>query len=128
MITIAVTDDHALMRQGIVSIFRNRNDFRVVIEAKNGRDLLEQLAGIGTLPDIILLDVNMPVMNGEQTLKVLKQRYPLCKVVVLSLYGDDDMVKEFMQTGAAGYLSKDTVPEKLFKALQDIYLSGNTPV
>lgn len=98
--------------------------YQVVLEASNGKDLQEKLGKIKELPEIILIDVNMPVMNGIETAKWLSENYPQIKPVALSMNADDNAIISMFKAGCCGYLLKDTHPNELEKALDEINRKG----
>lgn len=114
-IRLVVVDDHALFRAGLVSLLGEMSDFQVVGEAGNGRDALEVIENLH--PDMVLLDVNMPVMNGVETVKTLKQSGFKGHIVMLTISKHEEDLFGAIQGGADGYLLKNSEPEDLRKAL-----------
>jgi DNA-binding NarL/FixJ family response regulator len=98
--------------------------FQIVIDALNGESLMAKLASAETLPDIMLLDVNMPVMDGVKTATAISQKYPLIKSVALSMKDDDASVINMIRAGCCAYLLKDIHPDELEKALTEVYVKG----
>src|SRR6478736_927914 len=89
-IRVALADDHTMFRKGIVELMTRTSDkFEIVAEAGNGQDLIDQISKLDAAPDVCLLDVNMPVLDGYKTLVTLKQRYPLMKFLILSMNGNE---------------------------------------
>lgn len=114
-VSIAIVDDHSLMRQ--FCCFRlSRLGYSVAMEAENGKHLLDQLA-CSPLPDICLLDINMPVMNGFETAQHLKKNWPSIKVIFHSMQDNFTYIQKALQLGAYGYVTKDGPLEDLEKAL-----------
>lgn len=99
-------------------------NYRVVLEALNGKELCEQLTTTKPLPDIILMDVNMPVMDGLTATKQIAPLYPGVKLVALSMNNDDSVIINMLRSGCCAYLLKDTHPDELEKALEEIYTKG----
>ena len=117
-IRIILADDHRLLRTGLKLLLSSQPEFSVVAEASNGQETLDLLET--TPADVLLLDLSMPVMNGIDCLKEIKRRnYPI-KVLVLTMYSEQQYVKEVMQHGASGYLCKDTLDAELFAALHTV--------
>ncbi len=121
-IRIALAEDHQLLRNTIISVLNDQDDFEVVIGAKNGAELLEGLETHEA--DVILLDLNMPVLDGRDTLPVIIKKYPNLKIIVLSMYYGEAYIEKYMRLGAHGYLSKDCAPEFLTQAVRDVYRDG----
>ncbi|MFC4306425.1 response regulator [Cohnella boryungensis] len=120
---ILIVDDHLLVREGLKLIIETNEEYRVAGEAENGEialRLAEQLQ-----PDIILLDLNMPVMNGLETMKRLKEKAIGIPVIILTTYNEDDYMMQGLALGAKGYLLKDASREKLFHTLASA-LRGET--
>ncbi|MEO8173364.1 MAG: response regulator transcription factor [Sediminibacterium sp.] len=123
MIKVALVDDHVVLRQSLAILVHKLEDFVVVFEADNGRHLSEQLE-IHTVPDIILLDVTMPVSDGFETANWLKHKYPQIKVLALSMLNNELVVIKMLKNGARGYILKDCEPEELFDALHKVHEQG----
>ena len=121
-ITLAIVDDHILVRNGFASLLKELAGIEVILEASNGLELLEQL--VHKQPDIILLDIEMPVMNGIQTAEILKEKYPQIKVIILTMYKDDCHLLQLMERGAKGFLQKEVSPEILLFAIQEVQKNG----
>lgn len=121
-IRIALAEDHQLLRKTIVTVLNDEPDFEVIIAATNGAELLNKLETVDV--DIILLDLNMPVMDGRDTLPVILNKYKNSKVIVLSMYYGEPYVEKYMGIGAHGYLSKDCAPDYLKEAIRDVYFDG----
>lgn len=123
-INIAVADDHTIMRSGLVELIKTLGDYEVIIQAGNGNDLLEQLSKAGTLPEMCILDINMPELNGYETTEKLKTLYPGIKVMALSMFDNEFSIVKMLRCGAIGFLHKGANPEELSNAIQTV-LSGN---
>lgn len=128
MITKAVTkvtlvDDHSLLRNSLASLIAAFDGYEVLFEADNGKHFIEQLQSY-TPPDIILLDITMPEMNGFETAAWIKQNIPAAKVLVLSMMDNDTAIISMLKAGARGYLLKDSKPALLKLALDSIRDSG----
>jgi DNA-binding NarL/FixJ family response regulator len=121
-ITLAIVDDHALFRRGMISLLTDLPDIEVVLEAENGRELLDRLP---THPaEIILLDMQMPVMDGFATLPILKKQHPAAKALALTMYNDEAMIAHVMELGASGYLAKDAGMEEVERAIRRTAATG----
>ena len=118
-IQIALVDDHRLFRSGIASLINNFSNYNVLFEAANGEELMNKISP-KLKPHIILLDINMPIMNGPATAKWLKKTYPEIGVIVLSMLDDAEKVLEMLKLGVKGYLLKDAEPEEFEQALQKV--------
>ena len=123
-ITLGITDDHQLFLKSLSLLISSLQDFTIVVEAMNGKDLIEKLSAKKIEPDIILLDVNMPVMDGRQTAEYLAEKFPAIKLVALSMKDDDDTIISMIRAGCCAYLLKDIHPEELNKALHEIHKKG----
>jgi DNA-binding NarL/FixJ family response regulator len=121
---IGLVDDHQLFLKSLALMLETFNEYEVVIEASNGRDLQEKLRSKTVVPDIMLVDVNMPVMNGVETAKWIAQHYPAVKMVALSMNDNDRAIIDMFKAGCCAYLLKDTHPAELEKALQEIGNKG----
>jgi DNA-binding NarL/FixJ family response regulator len=117
-VTIALVDDHALIRKAIGFRLKSMG-YNVVMEAEHGKHFLDQLAS-GTVPEICLLDINMPVMNGFETLGHLKTDYPDMKVVFFSMNNDRVYMNKAEELGAHGYVTKDANMEDLDRVLKQL--------
>ncbi len=119
---IILVDDHQLLRKGLIKIL-NANGFTDIIEAANGEELLELLKN--TSPDIILLDLYMPKMNGFESIKHIKKVNPYAKVLVVSMLDDKISIIQMIKSGVDGYLLKDSDPKEIIEAIQIILEGGN---
>src|SRR5690606_26025780 len=116
MMRIAITDDHALFRKSLRMLIEHFGGMQVVLEAENGAELLQKLKN--TSVDVVLLDLQMPVMDGFETGQQLRLLYPQIKILVLTLLSDKESVLKTLQWGADGYLTKNTEPSVLKLALE----------
>jgi DNA-binding NarL/FixJ family response regulator len=122
--TIGLVDDHQLFLKSLSLMLETFHDYEVVMEALNGRDLQEKMKQRNVVPDIMLIDVNMPVMNGVETARWLNQHYPAMKLVALSMNDNDRVIIDMFRAGCCAYLLKDTHPTELEKALEEIAKKG----
>lgn len=122
MATIVLTDDHALLRNGLAELVKKLGH-TVFFEASNGKDLIDQL-NPDNLPELILMDINMPVMDGYETTQWLKQQHPDIKVLALSMYDNETSIIRMLKCGARGYILKDSEPAELKAAIEDVMNKG----
>jgi len=121
-IKIAVVDDHLIMRQGLINLLAKNQGFDMVGDYANGLELMNDIEN--TQPDVILLDIDMPVMNGKETIIHLKKKYNHIVVLMLSSYYTNIYVQEFFDMGARGFLSKGTDIKILTEAIIEVYNKG----
>ena len=121
MIRILLVDDQTIIRQGLRSLLESQSDFQIVGEAENGKKaiaLVEELDDTSQQPDLILMDVRMPVMDGVAAIKKLAHQFSYISVLVLSTFDDDEYITKAMEFGAKGYLLKDTPIEEIAAAIR----------
>lgn len=118
-IRVIITDDHALYRAGVKTSLSFRKRIKVIGEAENGLRLLELLEKVQ--PDVILLDIQMPVMDGMAALPEVKRLFPHIKVIILSFMDDQSMITKVMELGANAYLPKTSDPEIIYEAIQTCF-------
>lgn len=121
-IRVMVVDDHALFRRGLISLLDEMPEFLVVGEASHGQEALEKIEAV--TPDILLLDINMPVMDGIQTVEAVRKLRPDQKILMLTISQNDDDLIDAIVAGADGYLLKNTEPDVLKHTIQQIF-AGN---
>lgn len=122
-IPIAVVDDHTLFRKGVVGLMAEFEELEVVFDAANGKQMQEALTKF-PLPQVILMDINMPIMDGYETTCWLKSSYPQVHVLALSMFEDDEAVIKMIRCGACGYILKESKPRDLLEAIKIIVLKG----
>lgn len=122
-IKIAMVDDHILLRDALGVVINNFDNCRVILMASNGRDLMEKMQA-DYLPDLVILDLNMPEMDGYETAKYLRINYPKIYVLVLTMYDSEISLLRMLQAGARGFLKKDIHPGELKLAVQSVMTSG----
>lgn len=122
-IHIAIVDDHTLFRNGVAGLLSEFSELQVVFEAENGQNL-QQVLSKHAIPDVILMDINMPVMDGYDTTRWLKAHYPQIKVLALSMFEDDKAVIKMIKSGASGYVLKESKPKDLLEAIKMIHTKG----
>lgn len=122
-ITIGIVDDHTLFRNGVNALMSEFEELKVVFEADNGKQL-QQMLPKNALPQVILMDINMPEMDGYETTAWLKAKYPQVKVLALSMFEDDKAVLRMIRSGASGYVLKESKPRELLDAIKTIVTRG----
>lgn len=121
---VVIVDDHSLFAQSLKGLIDSFEDFNVLYHASNGQELIEKITTISNKPDIILMDVNMPVLNGIETTAWLKKNNIDVKVLALSMDDDEKLILEIIKNGARGYLLKDIHPNELKTALYELIEDG----
>lgn len=115
-IKVAIADDHALFRSGVKTALSVKKDVELIAEADNGMQLINLLKHIE--PDVILLDIQMPIMDGIQTLPEIRKIRPNTKVIILSMHNDHSMISKLMEIGANSYLTKNSDSETIYQAIK----------
>ncbi len=122
--SVAVVDDHILLSQAIGGLVEGFEQFTVLYTCKNGQELLDKFKNPKNIPDIVLMDVNMPILNGIETTAHLYEHYPQVKVLALSIEEDDSTILQMLRAGAKGYLMKDVRKSELYNALLEVIEKG----
>ncbi len=122
MATVVLVDDHTLLRNGLAALVKNLG-YDVLFEADNGEDFIEKLNS-ASLPDIVMLDINMPKKDGYDTAQWIHQHHPAIKILALSMYDDENAIIRMLKNGAGGYILKDTEPSELKAALDALLAKG----
>lgn len=124
-IKVGVVDDHALFRQGISSLLNSTPELEVVLEASNGAHLLEVLAmQKKNLPQVMLMDIQMPEMNGLEATRILAAKYPKIKVVGLTMHDNDQLIYQLLENGACGFLPKNADVDIVIEAIKTVHVRG----
>lgn len=123
-INIAIVDDQQLFRQGIISLLSEFNDFNVVFEASNGQELLSELKESNKPIHVVLLDIEMPVMDGIETTIKLKSKYPKLKIIILTMHDEEEMMVHLIEKGAHGFLPKNEDIERVADAIYSVHANG----
>ncbi len=124
-ITLTVVDDHQLFRKGLINLIEQVDSrFKVIAECSNGKELMDQLAG-GTVPEIVVMDVNMPIMDGFKTTEAIKEHHPDVAVLALTMLNDENTLIRLLRAGVNGFLNKDIEPDELQKAIAEIHSKGD---
>jgi DNA-binding NarL/FixJ family response regulator len=121
-IRILLADDHVVVRQGLRALLAAEEDIDIVAEADNGRQAVQ--LGKKLLPDVVVMDIAMPVLNGLEATRQITRMLPATKVLILSSYTDDEYISQLTEAGAAGYLVKQTAANDLLKAIREAH-KGN---
>lgn len=128
MINIVLADDHEIVRNGIKMLLENEKDIKVIGEAADGQETIDIVASI--LPDVLIVDIRMPILNGLEVTEQLKKIHPNVKILVLTMHDDSEYILKSVQVGADGYLLKDTGKQEFIKAIHMVngnqkYFSGD---
>lgn len=123
MIRLLLVDDQNIIRQGLKSLLETKPDLQVIGEAENGQIAIAQVELLeeSLQPDVILMDIRMPVMDGVAATRLISEKFPKIKVLVLTTFDDDDYVSRAMRFGAKGYLLKDTHSDELAQAIRSVH-------
>jgi DNA-binding NarL/FixJ family response regulator len=120
-IRVAIAEDQLLFRKGMIALINTFDDMAMVLETDNGRSLLDALATADLLPDVVLLDLSMPELNGVETTKLIHKSYPSLKVIILSVYSEDRFVTHLMDLGVNAYLFKNVEPREVERAIRTVF-------
>ncbi len=118
-INILLVDDHTVVRQGLRVLLSSEEDMEVIGEAENGRQAIAMVRK--TPPDVVVMDVAMPLLNGLEATRHIRRITPTTKILVLTSYGDDECVEQLMKAGATGYLIKQTAAHDLLNAIREVH-------
>jgi two-component system response regulator NreC len=118
MIKIILADDHRIVRQGVRVLLEGEPDFNIIAEAKDGLEAVRMVERFH--PDVLLLDLIMPEMNGLEVTRVVRKRFPKTNVVILTMHANEAYVLEALQAGAQGYVIKDSSSEELISAIREV--------
>lgn len=119
MIRLMLVDDQTLIRQGLASLLSLEDDFEIVGHAGHGAEAVSLVESLS--PDLILMDIRMPVMDGVAATRTIRDKYPSIKILVLTTFDEDEYIVQAMQAGASGYLLKDAPTEQLASAIRSVH-------
>jgi len=122
IIKVAIADDHKIFRKGVILSLKPYHNIHFVLEAENGEELIKGVEN--AKPDIILMDLKMPVKDGIETTKYLNKHFPAIRILILTMYEDERFVGHLMDSGANGYLLKSTDPEEIKQGIMDVMRTG----
>ena len=123
MKTVALIDDHVLLRNGLANLIESFGDYKVLFQADNGKQFIESLQK-GIVPDIVLIDINMPIMDGHETAIWMRENNFKISILALSMYDDENSIIKMFKAGAKGYILKDCDPSELKTALEAVVTKG----
>jgi DNA-binding NarL/FixJ family response regulator len=118
-ISIFLAEDHLIVREGVRKLLEAEDDFSVIGEAGNGREALKAVAALH--PDVIVMDIALPLLNGMEACRQLNKSHPECRVLMLSAHGDDSYVEETIASGAAGFVLKQAPGSTLGQAIREVH-------
>ena len=124
VIKIALVDDEVLFRKGIAFLLQREANIEIVFESSNGEELISKLQENDNTPDIIIMDLKMPVLNGVEATKIIRKSFPQIKIIALTSYDSKSFIANMIQVGAVAYLIKNTTPKDLIKTINEVYTKG----
>jgi two-component system response regulator DegU len=117
-INVLIADDHPLIREGLSKILSLNDDIKIIGEARDGREAVKMT--MKTHPDVVLMDINMPHMNGIEAARVIKSELPQTGIIALTIHDDQEYIDEMIESGVSGFLLKDVEPETLVKSVREV--------
>ncbi|HEY9178089.1 MAG TPA: response regulator transcription factor [Flavipsychrobacter sp.] len=123
-IYIAIADDHAIFRKGVITQLQPYKHLQFILEATEGQELIEQLSSAQQLPDICILDISMKPMNGYETANAIRDKWPKMKTIALTMLDDEYCIINMLRNGARGYITKGQDTATLLKAIEQVYTHG----
>lgn len=118
-IKVVIAEDHTIVRKGLCALLEGESDIEVIGEAENGREAIKIVEKL--LPDVVVMDIAMPGLNGLETTRQLKKRIPKLKILILTMHDNEEYIFETLRAGASGYLIKRSAPNELISAIQSVY-------
>lgn len=123
-IKIALVDDEVLFRKGIAFLLQREDNIEIVFEASDGEELISNLEKIEIKPDIIIMDLKMPILNGVEATRIIRKSYPDIKIIALTSYDTKSFIANMIQVGAVAYLIKNTTPKDLIHTINEVQKKG----
>ncbi|MBV1923067.1 MAG: response regulator transcription factor [Flavobacteriaceae bacterium] len=123
-INVVIADDEELFRVGIAHILTRNDEVNVMFEATNGKELMEYLSSAELLPDVIIMDIKMPELNGVEATKLITKEYPEIGIVALTTYNTKPFIRNMIDVGASAYLVKNSPPKKVLHTIKQVYFNG----
>lgn len=123
IIKVALADDHILLRNALASMINKNEKFKVIFEATDGKELIEQFKS-NIIPDVVILDLNMPHLNGYETANFLNKNYPEVKTLMLTMYDSELALIRLLKVGVKGFMKKDIHPTELLFAIDSVHKNG----
>ncbi len=121
-IRIAIADDYKIFREGIKKCIASDDALEIIFEAENGKELLESFKN--SIPDVVIMDLKMPVMDGMEATQIIRKEFPDVKVLVVTMYGEEKFIIHLMELGASGYLLKNSEPDEIRRSIYAVYENG----
>jgi DNA-binding NarL/FixJ family response regulator len=122
--SIAIVDDHQIVSEAIAGLINAMPQFKILYEVRNGKELINKFSVKKNIPDLVLIDINMPIMNGFETAKWLHENFPEVPFIALTMNDDDESIIKMLRLGAKGYLIKDIDSDELLVALDEVIKKG----
>ena len=123
-IKIIIADDDVLFQQGLSFILRREGNIEISKEVNDGKQLMDFLNSVDDLPDIILMDLKMPFLNGVEAAKLISKKFPTIKIIALTSYNTDSFIANMIQVGAVSYLVKNATPAEMIETINEVYHKG----
>jgi len=124
LIKIAIADDQNIVRAGVCSFIENSGNYKVLMQAENGKELIDKIQKSKELPDICIIDISMPIMNGYETVKKIRASWPEMKILALTMFDDEYCIIKMLSSGANGYVAKGEHSGNLLYALNSLHKNG----
>jgi DNA-binding NarL/FixJ family response regulator len=122
-ISVVIADDHPLIRQGLATVLNSQSGIAVVGEAGDGEEAVRQVKGLK--PDVVIMDLHMPHMEGAAAIRVIRRQFPKTRVMILTMYDTDEFIFPGLEAGAHSYILKDSAPDELIAAVRAVFRGGS---